>query len=413
MGISPAHFNGAAGGTIFPATGACSDVWWQYSWQTADRVSREDLARAINSAEQEVADFLGYWPGPKWISNEMHLYERPYRRNAYGDGLNVRGMRKSIIADWGKFIEAGQRAVSLVGTATTAGGTLVYSDDDGDSYDETATITLATALTEECEIKAYFPGHAGDQLWEIRPARSVTLSGGNVILVYYSWQLLDPDLWEVFPTADGLTAIDLEDSANYLASVDVYREFTDFAVKSAEFYWEPKAFNIFPVDCKTCGGTGCPACSLTVQSGCLHVRDVPGGILVPQPATYDETEAQWNQVTFTVCREPDQIKVWYRAGDLDQRYLAGYTCDPLSHYWAEVIAWLAVARLERNFCACSNLTALVNDLRRDMSINPRDGETRIVSPEDLANPFGTRMGEIKAWRRLRAFSRRRAKVAVF
>ena len=40
----------------------------------------------------------------------------------------------SIMAEYGKVIQAGQRTVALVGTATVAGGTLVYTDADGDGF---------------------------------------------------------------------------------------------------------------------------------------------------------------------------------------------------------------------------------------------------------------------------------------
>lgn len=45
MGINPVHFQGAAGDDVWPAGGVCGDVWPRYSWQYADRVSHEDLAR--------------------------------------------------------------------------------------------------------------------------------------------------------------------------------------------------------------------------------------------------------------------------------------------------------------------------------------------------------------------------------
>ena len=58
--IHPGHFNTLAGGDIFPVTGSCSDVWWQYGWQAHDRVSRDDLAQAMRDVEKEVASVLGY-----------------------------------------------------------------------------------------------------------------------------------------------------------------------------------------------------------------------------------------------------------------------------------------------------------------------------------------------------------------
>ncbi len=64
-----------------------------------------------------------------------------------------------------------------------------------------------------------------------------------------------------------MSAIDISTVANYVTSVDVYREYTDFTQASTEFYWE--------TSCELCGGAGCSACSLSTQDGCFHVRAVP------------------------------------------------------------------------------------------------------------------------------------------
>lgn len=395
MGITPPHFFQASSDNYFPVSG-CSDVWFQYAWQNADAVSRDDLAQAIYNAEEDIAAILGYYPAPKWIAKEMHKYPRHYRRDAYGNGRNVRGDFKSIIARWGKFIQAGRRAVSVV----DAEAAVTYSDPDGDGYSELATITAATSLTDACEVKVYIAGKGGAQEWEIRPPKSKIISGGNVTITFDAWLLIDPNLQGAYPTAEELRAIDLEDMDSYVATVDIYREYTDFSQASAEFSWEPEPGSGLTFPCTSCGGSGCLACENTIQTGCLHVRDVERGILVPVPATYDDDEDSWQGASFTDCREPDTVKLWYYAGDLDERYLRGETCEPLSEYFAQAIAWLATARLERNICACNNAHALAADLRRDLAFTPSDGGSFILSDEDLANPFGTKKGEVMCWKRI-------------
>ena len=75
------------------------------------------------------------------------------------------------------------------------------------------------------------------------------------------------------------------------------------------------------------------------------------------------------------------------------------------------IAWLATARLERPFCSCDNVVDLVKQLRTDLALvgGPLGYNTTL---EQLNNPFGTRLGEIRAWQRVSKFARRRARVAV-
>jgi hypothetical protein len=205
--------------------------------------------------------------------------------------------------------------------------------------------------------------------------------------------------------------LDITDTSNFITSVDVYREYVDFTQKSAEIYWEPILGStmsnlIIGCGCSQCGGTGCTACELTTQDGCVHVRDVDTGFVVPVPASYDADQEVWIKQNATVCREPDIVKLWYYAGDLDQRYLRGTSCDPLSKSWAQTIAWLATARLERAPCACSNVVALFEDLRREINFTPSDGGSYVTSYRQIDNPFGTRKGEIIAFNRCSKLVRR-------
>lgn len=414
FGINPVHFNGGDGNSIniFPIIQNCNDFWPQYAWQYSDRLSREELARAIYSAEEDIARVVGYYPAPKWVAQEVHRFEQHYRRDMWGvGGFNVRGARKSITLNYGKFIQAGQRAVTLVGTATVAGGTLVYSDEDGDGYDETATITLATTLTDECEINAYFAGRSGAKEWEIRPAVSKTISGGNIVLVFRSWMLFDPDLWELYPPyTEGSTtlfhSIDISDNGNYVTSVEVYREYTDLTATSATFYWEPEPSTLGLAGCTTCGGTGCAACSLQTQDGCIHARDVESSVVVPVPADYDADEGAWDQVAYSVCRDPDMVKVYYKAGELGERWMTGDNCDRLGDFWARIIARMAMSRLTKAPCSCAHVRAQYDELRADLAKVGRES-SYIFDPAMLSNPFGTRVGELEAWRKVDGVTGRR------
>lgn len=398
MGISPVHFQGAHAGAVFPVIPpACNDLWPRYSWQSSDRVSHEDLARSVYDAEQDIARVLGYWPAPKWAAQEIHKYPRHHRRDVYRfGGRNVRGQDCSINAKWGKIIAPGRRATTLVGIATVAAGTLVYSDEDLDGFYETATIQLPTTFTDVCELKVYHHGTNAHMAWEIRPYRSKSISAGTVTFVFDSWLFIDPDLQSAYPTTAGFGAIDISTTDNYVTSVDVYREYNNITEISAVLLWEPTPSA--RLVCTLCGGAGCAACALTEQNGCLHVRDPENGIIVPQAATYDSDDEEWDGECFTVCRDPDLVQLWYYSGDYDEYYLTGQSCEPLSNYLAHPIAWMATARLERPFCSCANVTALAQHLREDLA---RVGEvSNTLTMEELSNPFGTRRGEIMAWRRI-------------
>jgi hypothetical protein len=417
LSVNPVHFQGAVGITVFPIRGGDSnnranDLWPRYSWQQSDHVSMEDLSRAIYDAEQDIARELGWYPAPWYVSEEIQQFPRHYRPDVFRwGGRNVRGMRASVITDFAKVIAGGRRDVDLIGTANVAAvvapGTIVYSDEDGDGFNETATITLTTTYGAAFAryFKVYHADYDGDQAWEIRPARSKSITGTTWTGVFSSWLFVNPDTQGRYPTDEGWSGIDIQtDDSNFVTSVEVYYEYVDNAQVSAEFYWEPcPTHAILSSVCVCCGGTGCEACTHDTQTGCLHVRDAERGIVVPQPANYDSDDSEWDQSTFTYCRDPEFVKLWYYAGEYEDRFLNGTLLDPLSDYWAHAIAWLATTKLERPFCSGGNVTALAERLREDLSFSGAGGAYQ-ADPAALANPFGPQRGAIMAWQRVTKFA---------
>jgi len=392
MGINPLHFNqaiatGTSGVEILPnSSSPCTGIWYQHAWQTGDGIGREELAQEIATAERDIADFLGYYPAPKYIAQEIHLYPSSNRRDVVGTGIDVVGRLKSVTCEYGKFVLAGRREVTLVGSPS-----VVYTDDDSDGFYETATVTIATTETDECELKVYFTGHSGDETYEIRNYKSKALSGGTLTVVFDSWQLIDPSLWETFPTSNDLdTKVEITDTSKFVVTVDVYREYTDTTQDSVNFYWE--------------GETNL----LTTQGGVLHPRSVDLGVVVPSPATYNATTEVWDANDWTKSQEPDFLKIWYLAGEYSNEYRRVTTCDPLSDYWATTIAWLATARLGGRMCDCDSA---YGRFAKELQTDVLDTNTGLsyVGVDVTTNPFGTRLGELRAWRRVDGFGRKSMK----
>lgn len=418
MGVNPLHFAGAGLPGVTPEpfsiASQSNPLWHQYAWQDdGSGMNHEALADTISQAEFDIAALLGYWPAPVWVSQEIHTYPMHYRRELYDGGIDLRGKMKGIKVKMGRLIQAGRRATTLIDTATTGGGELVYSDPNTDGWNTLATITVATALTDECEIKLYFVDENGDPAWEIRPLKSVTFSGGNVIITLDSWLLLDPDVVNKIPTNE-ITTIDASTTpTNYVTSVEVRREFTDnITVPSAQFFWERNPISLlpFPTNCASCSGTGCEACTLISQDGCFFVRDVYNGIGVPVPATYDSDDERWEKDKWTECREPDQVKVWYRAGEQSEDGLRG-GCNKLDTNLARTIAMLTTARFMCNVGSNNNLSNMMKYWQRDQS-ESLETSTIFTPPEILNNPLGTRRGEVEAYKSLFKLRERTMSVGV-
>ncbi len=415
MGINPLHFNGGSTPDIDEpifVSGGCDDIWPQYDWQDADRVSRDHLARIIHGVESDIADLVGFFPAPQWVEEEPHDYIRPYLREAFGNGTDIRGSVKGIRTDYGKYISGGRRALTTVGAAKTSDATLVYSDDDGDGFYETATISIAIPDTvpdaaEACEFKVFFDGYTYPD-WEIRYPETAEISGGNIILTFRSWLFIDQDELDNYPTAEGFRAVNVSAVDNFVDEVDVYYEYNDFSQASAQFIWETGS----SVSCSICGGLGCEACGLITQDGCARASMSKNGIVRPTPAEYDADNEEWGIVSFSENVEPDMVKLWYYSGDQSQEYIRGRSCDPLSHFWAETITYMATAKLKRNLCGCPSVKNTVEYWQTDLG--KLETNVSYFQRDDITNsPFGTLRGEVHAWTRIKHFVKdKRVSVAV-
>lgn len=366
MGLNPVHFQGAYADTVFTRQGECSEIWPQYSWQGAYVAGRDDVAQVISDAEDDIARILGYYPAPKWTVEDEQRWYGGYRWNA------------TLKTRWGKVISPGQRALSAI----ELDAAVVYTDENSDGFFETATIIVSTALLDPKEIKVFTAGKEGSLEWEIRTPRSITISGGTATIVFDSWLLIKPELWEEAPTGYGYQGINITTTDNFVTTVDVYREYTDTDAVSAQFFW-------FQYDQDTQ-----EVCGRETENSCFDIIDPHLGLIRPvyKASTWE-------------CRTPAVgAKLWYLSGEQDQRYLQSQTLDPLSDYWAQTIAWLATARLELPPCVCGPAEQVFKKYQEDRARVDRKQGLMMISLDVVNNPFGTRFGEIRAWERVVKFT---------
>src|SRR5689334_9771964 len=222
MGVNPWEFNQI--GTGFPVSNAaqCNHVWFQHSWQQ-DFLSREEIAKCIDMAEDMIAQELTFYPAPKYILNEVQQYPRPYNRELYAGGRTWRGQQKSVELNWHKVQGGGTLARTLI----NAGTGVVLSDTDGDGINDTFTLTQATTATDPNEVALYFAvadrNNADvDETWRIRPVK-VAIAGGTATVTGHSSLLVVPDL--TFRT--DAAVLDVTTSGNYVTTLDVYRLYTN------------------------------------------------------------------------------------------------------------------------------------------------------------------------------------------
>ncbi len=387
MGVNPIQFMSGSTLGLFPNTG-CTDRWRQYPWQDEAKVSRDELAREILQAERDIASQLGYYPGLLWREGETINYPKYFKRGyTTVSGTNVAGYYKIVRPKYGKIVEPGTRQVEFIASAVY--GSINYSlvDEDGDGFNETALISVPTSYTSTYRHKVYFTGKDGKPEWEIRPATNKQISLGTLEIRIPVWLLFDPELLAAFPGEKGFQDLDPSVIANLVNTVDVYYETTDPSDGNL-FHWNESAQLRDDIEHTT------QLAALEAQVT-HRVKD----IVSVTPALYDAGTQKFTPTTFAVAREPDYVEISYLSGDFEQDERTGLWAVPSD--LAQAITFITTARLSRPLCVqCQNVKDKERRLRTDLAISV-DGETaevRFVTRDILRNPFGTKLGEVEAWR---------------
>jgi len=395
IGIHPAHFNGVYFGEH---SLVCQQPWLQHSFQAADRVGREEIARAIAQAEADIESYLGYRLMPAWEVDEWRPTVRPWRKDLLNLGVtDIRGFGQIAFANWGFLVSGGIRGSNPI----EENAAIAWSDLDGDGYKETATVGPITVDEgqDPCEIHIYYPvwlplvEAGGMDKWEIRPI-SVSIVGTNATITFKREQTVLPDLVsDYFPPADDshLRGVDGNVDGNFLEAVDVYRVYNDPQTQ-VTMMWEP-----FGSAC-SCNGNGCERCAYTAQAGCLMLRDDPRhSIVVYSPGTWNEDTHVFDAAIYALGREPDLVRLYYYAG-LRNKSLGCPTAQ-MDPEWQRTMAYYTAALLDRPICECNNIKTWVDHWQRDLAI-PGEVDGLRISAEQLNNPFGTRRGAVYAWNRV-------------
>lgn len=390
IGLDPIQFFGGIAQT-YRGRQNCDDIWYEYGWQDGGKVSRLELLNAISNAEKDIIRQIGYYPYPEWVVDERLDYPKfsyPERYGVYG--RDAGWQNKSVHTKRKYVISGGQRATTLL--SAVRGSDI---DTTGDGFDDTAVFTIADYENDICEIQAFFkeytaldsentrtdPTSTGaDRVWRIRPIEVVQDDiTGNVLVYIKVWLLYRPQLQQQI-NAD---VIDAESATSYVDDVLFYRVYNDPS-QMVQFLWTNET---------SCNSVGC---SWATQDGCMRVIDSRTGQVSLQPGTYDATTNTFSDGNFCQSVEPQKVRLWYYSGIESS---LEYGCDEIPSDLAYTIAILASARLTKEICSCDNVRTLVNDWRENAARTKKTG-SYIFNTADLSNPFGPRVGEIMAYKRL-------------
>lgn len=400
IGFIPWHFWQLSNATV-PLTSECNDLIRQYAWQDADAAGRAEVLEAIASAEQTLKDYLGYWPAPKHDEEEVE-WERFYQRAVEYVG------RAQMDGRWqGTPLSSGY--IQAIGTekltAINASAAVTYSDVDGDGLEDTWTTgAIATTVTDIKKIAVYFvaadrwDGTGVSEAWRITPVQ-VSISGGFVTVKGRRWQVVKPIKYEGVNVGNGDGALDPDDDANFVTAVAVYERTTDPAgitvdTAQAKFIWETRPWPFW-----ACCGEGVdnstdPA-AVAEGIGRATIRNAVLGIVGLGAGVYNSTSGVWTSANWAACYAPDRVVV---------RYYAGYPLDSdgqMASQWRTIVARMAAAELPKPRCDDGNGNRNLFHWQFDLARAKGQLEEQYqISPADLENPFGTRRGQVYAWKQV-------------
>lgn len=374
IGISPWDVNQFS----YPGTKSaqCRDVIFQYPWQR-DHLSREEIGEAIASAERMLADELLWYPYPHYTIDELVIYPRNYNRQAFGFGGDIRGNWKSVSTKWHKVIQGGVLNRTLIGTITAPN--LTFQDLDGDGIQEqfTATITDAAiaTITDPYEIALYFitaDRHSEplDETWRIRPV-TISIVGNTATITGHKTLLANPTPeYGVDPQP-----LEVGTAANFVASVECYRTFTDDTATAALPY---QGVAKWKTD---------PSCS----SGCTF-QILPICIGQQQNEQGQITASFGDPCTWPYAWEPDALQVNYVSG-------LPLVNGRMDKTLAKMVAYLSVSLLANEACGCDRTNRILAKLRAP-TLKFQDKSADAQSYEESTNSFPMTYGGQWAWNRI-------------
>lgn len=402
INFHPWHFFGWSNTEDVPVTSSTNDLIMQYAWQDYDCLARDSVRRAIIDSETRLFEHLNYWAMPKYREAQVEFPQYPKRsllRIGYSDPS---GRWIGIRLPESRIQALGIEAVQELALAST----VTYSDEDGDGVYDRFTVTINSSSTRKQDVAIYFAeadrftGESPNEKWRIRPVRvKVDTTADTTTITGPAWIMAKPILYE----GVNVGSLNPADDSNYVSTVDVYRRYTytegrSVSTAQAVLIWENSPY---PEWCNTT--TDDPS-ALGYALARAVIRDPINGIIGLSESVYDTTNGVWHAVSFDSPRPPDQVVV---------RYLAGYETDYQGNMQARMrymVSRLAAAELQRRTASRSEAHRQLYYWQEDLARSSGNDTFGYMSQQDLNNPFGTRRGQVAAWkemkvnRHLRGFS---------
>lgn len=407
IGFHPFHAFGVAGTGDLAITTGCDTLVRRYEWQNSDAAGALSIEDAIETAETKLRMYLGYSVAPHYVTEVLQWPRMADGGQRWGPiGSDWRWLDLQLTE--GEVRAVGVETVAAISTAAA----VAYSDKDGDGIDDTFTVSAATTITDTSQIAVYFS--AADRFsgfgastalssrWRLQPI-TITISGGTVTITGPKQLCVKPIKYEGVVNI-GPNGLDPSVAGNFVTTLDIYRRYTAIdgntvTTSQAVITWETRPSHGWWCCCDGCAAassaySGSPYDPAAVAQAVARVgiRDARHGLITPAEASYDATTGIWSSLDWSVCAMPDRVTV---------RYLAGWPLasdGQMQEPFRTIVARLAAAELARNICGCTEANRAIYYWSHDLAQTARGDELFGISQENLNNPFGTRRGQVYAWK---------------
>lgn len=393
FGYNPFHYWGLANATV-PVTSGCNTLVFQYAWQHADAVGRSEILQAIESAEARLTEYLGFSPAPRYVEKTIPFAK--YHNSAVWQRGNAQGRANSISLHDGYIQAVGVEKITKIGDAA-----ITPSDADGDTVLDTFTATIATTETDASRLAVYFA--VADRLdledeserWRINPV-SIKISAGIATVRGRLYMLVKPVYNEGAAADKGR---DPNLAATYVTNIEIATRVTDASGQlatnaQATLLWEAPSWPSCCTSFVYLPNSLDPAAVGTAVAR-VGIRDAKLGEVIPVQALYDTTTGLWTGISPYCTYNPDRVTI---------RYLAGWPLEngTMARKWQIIVARFAAAELVRRINACDEANQELYSWQFDVSRSAGSNDEQYsISQADLDNPFGTRRGQVWAWKQVR------------
>lgn len=365
MAFHPYHFWQLSNSEDVPLTASCNSLVREYAWQNAGAAGRNEIRQATLRAEQLLRDYLRYSIAPHWVTETIYLPE---------------GVPSIVTLSESKLLAIGTVAYQLVGDVIIALGKTVASG----IYDKFTTVFNLPSGSALADMALVFtvadrPKDPNDlQKWQV-PVQ-LTLSGDVVSVTGKSWLLVKPVLYEGVIT--GSDVIDPTDTANYVASLSVYKRVISNANTASLGY----------DNCGTIGTYTVCADIVNGETGQISIKPLAG---IDYGTNCNCGCYGWGSHSLYnhFCEPSGKLTITYRAG--------ASLPD-----WENIVAYLTAAELNRKICGCEDASEELKRWQANLALaetanSNANGERYRVPDAVLKNAFGTRHGHVYAWERVK------------